>query len=341
MGKIWKRGKIWYVSIMADGRRIKKSIGPNKAVAELALNDLEVKKAKNELGFLPKDSDLQKLFSEYLERTKTNNSPATLKRYTGIVENFKKFLAKTPLITKLSQLNAKIFEDYKTHRKGEGAKPKTINNELQTLKSIMILAVKWGYAKENPARNVDPIKIIEKTEARFLTQEEVEKLLTNSEEWLYPIFYTFINTGMRKGELETLTWSDVDFGRRKVKIRVKDDWTPKTNEREIPINDGLFELLTKHKKKAIGPLVFHDGEGNMIEKNKLRKELMKVTERAGFPDVTKLHSLRHTFASHLVMAGVDLPTVKKLMGHSDIETTMIYSHLAQSHITDAVNKLNF
>ena len=60
-----------------------------------------------------------------------------------------------------------------------------------------------------------------------------------------------------------------------------------------------------------------------------------------FHDVTKIHTLRHTFASHLVMKGVDLPTVQKLLGHSDIQTTMIYSHLAQDHLNDAINKLDF
>ena len=192
-----------------------------------------------------------------------------------------------PHITKLSQLDAKIFEDYKAHRKGEGAKPKTINIELQTLNSIMILAVKWHYINHNPAQDVRPIKIIDKTEARFLTQAEVAKLFEFSDEWLYPIFYAFIHTGMRKGELENLTWDDVDFTRSRIKIRVKDDWTPKTNEREIPISKGLFVVLQKLKEKAIGTLVFHDGEGKMIEKNRLRKELMKVTKRAGFGDVTE------------------------------------------------------
>lgn len=87
MGVIRKRGKIWYVDYIVAGRRVKKRIGSSKEVAELALQDIEVKIAKNELGFLPKDSDLQKLFQEFLEYCKTNNSPGTLKRYTAIVDN--------------------------------------------------------------------------------------------------------------------------------------------------------------------------------------------------------------------------------------------------------------
>jgi site-specific recombinase XerD len=63
--------------------------------------------------------------------------------------------------------------------------------------------------------------------------------------------------------------------------------------------------------------------------------------QAGVENLTKLHTLRHTFASHLVMSGVDLLTVKKLMGHSDIQTTMIYAYLAPDHLAEAVDKLTF
>ena len=119
-------------------------------------------------------------------------------------------------------------------------------------------------------------------------------------------------------------------------------WSPKTNEREIPVNDGMLEILKNLKAKSSGSKhVFTDENGNMINKNRLRKRLMSLTKQYGFPDVTKIHSLRHTFASHLVMKGVDLATVKKLMGHSDINTTMIYSHLTESHVNKAVEKLMF
>ena len=100
----------------------------------------------------------------------------------------------------------------------------------------------------------------------------------------------------------------------------------------------LLEGMKKKKKKGIN-LVFNDGEGQAIPKNRLRIQLISIAKKCGFADVTKIHSLRHTFASHLVMKGVDLPTVQKLMGHSDITTTMIYTHLAPDHLVDAVDKL--
>jgi site-specific recombinase XerD len=341
MAKLVKKGKNWYLNLMVKGRRYRSCLGPDKKYAELAAKEIEIRAHKNQLDFLPKDSDLQTLFQEYLKHSETNNSPATVKRYTAIVDNFKRYLIKLPFVTKISQLNAKIFEDYKAFRKGEGAKPKTINIELQTLKSMFILAVKWGCTNVNPATGVEFIKVARKQEARYLTEEECAKLLDNADNWLRPIFFTFLNTGMRKGELENLTWNDVDLSRRKIKVRAKGSWTPKTEEREIDINDKLLKVLKEQKKKAIGPLVFHDGEGKLIDKNRLRREIIRVAKSAGFPDVTKIHTLRHTFASHLVMKGADLPSVQKLMGHTNIETTMIYSHLAQDHLSGVVSKLNF
>ena len=140
----------------------------------------------------------------------------------------------------------------------------------------------------------------------------------------------------------TLEWIDIDFERQIIKIRTKDNWTPKTSERNIPMSGGLIEILRRHRENTEnGPFVFHENNGKKIEKSKLRKKLIQTAKKGSFPDVTKLHTLRHTFASHLVMSGVDLPSVKQLLGHADIATTMIYAHLAPDHLNKAVDKLNF
>ena len=342
MATLRKRGNTYYADYRINGKRFRKVLGSSKKIAELVLKDIEVKIAKGELGFEKKDQDLNQLFEEYLSYSKTNHSPATRKRYKAIIDNFKRFLSNYPHLNKISHLNPKIFEDYKTFRSEEKAKNKTINMESRTLRTIFNLAKDWGYTKENPTEGVRMLKITNHITPRFLSEDECKKLLDMCNAWEHPIFYTFLSTGMRKGELLNLEWPDIDFDRRKIRIRVKDGWSPKTSEREIPINDGLLKLLEKlkddNKKSSV---VFHDGSGQQIENNRLRKRLISLTKKCGFPDVTKLHTLRHTFASHLVMKGVDLPTVKKLMGHADIQTTMIYSHLADEHVDKAVEKLDF
>ena len=149
---------------------------------------------------------------------------------------------------------------------------------------------------------------------------------------------------MRKAELENLQWQDIDLKRRKILIRRKQDWQPKTGKREIPIGDSLLSVLADLKKQNVGATasdyVFATRHGGHSH-NRLRRELIKIAQRTGIEGLTKLHTLRHTFASHLVMSGVDLPTVKKLMGHADIQTTMIYAHLAPDHLAGAINKLPF
>ena len=342
MATLRRKRNNYFIDYRISGRRLRKNVGHSKKIAELALKDLEVKIARGELGFEKKDKALNNLFEDFLSYSKTNHSPSTTKRYRAIVDNFKRFLTDYPHIAKISHLGPKLFEDYKRFRIDGEAANKTLNIELQTLRSIFNLAKTWGYTKENPTDGVKSMKITNHITPRFLSEAECKKLLDACNEWEYPIFYTFLNTGMRKSELLNIEWSDVDFNRRKIKIRVKDNWSPKTDEREIPINNTLLKLLKKHREESKkGSFVFHDGRGDQIENNRLRKRIMSLTKKCGFPEVTKLHTLRHTFASHLVMKGIDLPTVKKLMGHSDIQTTMIYSHLADEHVDKAVEKLEF
>ena len=341
MATLRKRNGVYFVDYRVKGKRVRKSVGKSKKIAELALKDIELKIARDELDLIPKDYTLEKLFTEYLTYSKTNHAPTSYKRYRAILDNFKRFLNSIPCISKISQLTPKTFEDFKTFRKKESAANKTINIELQTLRCMFNLSIKWGYTKENPTRNVSTLKIDKKQTPRFLSKEECNTLLENCGDKLYPIFFTFLYTGMRKGELENLEWSDIDFERRKIKIRVKDSWRPKSSEREIPINNELMGVLVAHKKKnKQGTYVFNN-KGKQILPNSLRKKLINVAQKCGVENLTKLHTLRHTFASHLVMKGVDLPTVKKLMGHADIETTMIYSHLADKHIDNAIEKLKF
>ncbi len=336
----FKAGR-YFIDYRVNGQRVRKAIGKSKKTAELALKDIEVKLERQEIGFVEKDIELNQLFEEYLVYSKTHHAPSSQRRYSAILDNFKEFLNKSPFIKKTSQLNSKFFEDYQAYRKKKGAANKTINIELICLKAMFYLGMRWGYLKENPVKGIKDLKEEANKKPRFLSKEESKALLENCGEWLYPIFYTFLHTGMRKSELENLTWSDVDFQRKKIKIRYKDDWSPKTSEREIPIHNGLMEVLVNQKQKAdTCPYVFHR-KGEKVDPNYLRKQLMRISTEHGFSDVTKIHTLRHTFASHLIMSGVDLPTVKKLLGHADIETTMVYSHLADEHVDKAVEKLNF
>lgn len=366
MGRIYKRENVWYLDIRYSGRRLRKRLGKSKRIAELALKDAEVKIAKEEFGFTKKDIPITELINLFLQYSHTNHRLNTTKRYQAAINHFSRFLKREyPEVKLASQISPNLVESYKSFRRNtlvnpngmpvrsekdikeytrKGARARTVNLEVESIKTMLNMAVQWEHVENNPLKVVKALKDDDKKPLRCLDVEECKLFLDKCSAELFPVYFTFLSTGMRKAELENLQWADVDFARRKLLIRAKVDWNPKTANREIPISDELYnvirDLKAKSRKVRNSDLVFtvkNSGHSH----NRLRRELIKIATDAGIEDLTKLHTLRHTFASHLIMSGVDLPTVQKLMGHSNIQTTMIYAHLTPDHLAEAVNKLKF
>ena len=139
---------------------------------------------------------------------------------------------------------------------------------------------------------------------------------------------------MRKGELFSLKWSDVDLRNRLIHVR-----DSKSNkQRTLPMDDTLRTLLKSLPSRFKGDYVFPSKKtGRKLHDAK--KSFATARAKAGIPDL-RFHDLRHTFASHLVMCGVDLTTVAELLGHSTTKMTERYSHLSQDHKTRAVKVLD-
>ena len=343
MATLRKQRNCYFIDYRVAGKRLRKTIGPSLSDAKVALKEIEVALVKGEFTPAYQGGLYQNLLQDYRSYCYTNLAPNTRKRYGSILDNFNRFLSTQPkTLSKVLDFSPRLFEGFKAFRKGEGACHRTINAELIVIKMMFRLGVQWEYLQKNPMNGVSKLRVPVENSPRFLSEEECQKLLEAAGDFLRPIFFTFLNTGMRKSELENLEWTDIDFQRRRIKIRVKLEWTPKTNEREIPINDGLYQLLQEQKARVNGNRwVFPNKQGVRIWRNCLRARFMTVTRRCGFPEITAIHTLRHTIASHLVMKGVDLATIKQLLGHSDIETTMIYSHLTDKHVEEAVHRLSF
>ena len=166
-------------------------------------------------------------------------------------------------------------------------------------------AMEWGKVHDNPVRKVKYFPE-NKRRLRYLTKEEIKALYNASADHLRPILIVALNTGMRKSEILNLKWEDIDFRQKMIYIL-----NTKNNEkREIPMNQVVFDTLPKIRKHPDSSYIFYNRDGKPY--GDIKKAFSSARKRAGIKNF-RFHDLRHTFTSHLVMAGVDLNTVKELL----------------------------
>ncbi|MEA1912488.1 MAG: site-specific integrase [candidate division WOR-3 bacterium] len=214
---------------------------------------------------------------------------------------------------------------------------KTLNSYINLLRQLYDYAISINACEKNTAKDIPRLPGKPRRKPRFLSKDEFKKLLEHSPDFYKDLWTLMVYTGIRRNEARFLEWSDIDFENDVIRIFNKQDFTTKNKEgRIIPTNKEVKKLLKKRKKK--NGLIFPSPSNKPYHPNVWRKKIKHYAKKAGIENVT-LHTLRHTFASWLVMEKVDITTISKLMGHSDIKTTMIYAHLAPDYMRKAVNKL--
>ncbi len=222
--------------------------------------------------------------------------------------------------------------------------PKAASLYYRTLKAAFSKAVVWNYISENPFKKIKAPKPI-KTFPVFISMSELNLILENtSETYLNNIFITGYYTGMRLGEILNMKWNWINFEQNVIKVQCSEAFTTKSKkERIIPISQTLRNVLLNQFPKVINVdknnYVFVRVPGIKLNENFVSKQFKKVVRAAGLDDKTHFHTLRHSFASMLVQRGVSLYVVKELLGHEDLSTTQIYSHLQSQNLKDAVNLL--
>jgi integrase len=157
---------------------------------------------------------------------------------------------------------------------------------------------------------------------RILSAEEQSRLLDSSIGYLRPIITTALNTGMRRGEILTLKWSDVDLDMNMITINQTN--TKSKKQRKIPVSSRMRSLLLELKlQSGIQEYVFTDIQGRAIRT--IRSAFQTACRKAGL-DGLRFHDLRHTAATRMVESGANIVAISKILGHSDIKTTMRYAH---------------
>lgn len=331
-----KSGTVYVLDIRHKGRRIVKTLGPNKKLAEKIAADYQLKLTKDDSGLFPTDRYIDKFKEELENYIRTNTRDKTASRYLGVLKVFIAFLKKEN-IKKLSSISVALIDRYKAHRLIKVRKS-TVNSELKILQTFLNHAIRWNYIAKNPVDKVDRIPVVKKDIVRFFSDREIKTILDEAHQPYHDIFKIFIFTGMRLSELRFLRRDDIDFKKKRIYIRKRDDFAPKSSERTIPIHPNIEATLKENSAKTGLLFTQRDGESPVDHRLWLRW-LQRILKKKRIPH-GDIHTFRHTFASKLVMSGVDLRTVQRLLGHSDIKTTMIYSHLAEDHLDESIEKFD-
>lgn len=320
-----KKGVKYGVDLRFRGRRIRKIIGPKKKQAELFWQKIQVQIAEGKFLDVQRNQKVkfEDMAKTYIEAYSKPNKRSSRRDETSL-KNLVGFFGGRCLY----EITSLDIEKYRVERL-QGVTPATVNRELACLKHMLNKAKEWGKVSENPALKVKLLK--EKNRrVRYLEREEIKALLDACSEHVKPIVITALNTGMRKGEILSLKWPDVDLRQRIVYIYE----TKSGKSRKVDINDWLAETLIRLRKHPDSPYVFCNKDG--VPYGNIRKSFETAKRRAGIKDF-RFHDLRHTFASHLVMAGVGLRTVQVLLGHQTYQMTLRYAHLSPDHRRAAVN----
>ncbi len=340
MASLKKRGKrkIYHIKWYEHG----KSHWKSTKTTNFRKADKKRIEKEHELAFAsdPKsypDALIDNFFTLFLSQSKTNNKPATYQRNAITLRTFKRLF---PSLKKIQDINIVLLEEFKTKRLAEKVKPQTVNREIETLKALFTYAVKIGYLKESPAAKIRYLKIGQQI-PKFLSEVQIRKFKKLPKDLWYMACFLALYTGMRPDEILWLTKDDINLNAGTIHITSKEEWSPKTYQiRTIPINDSLKAFLKRYLKEGKSNYIVSYETGERPDYQTFCKMTSKVMKRVN-PSFT-LYTMRHTFASHLSMAQVGLNAIKEILGHSSIETTMIYSHISPQYLrAKTVSKLPY
>lgn len=325
---IYKRGRTFWIDYTDQNRRRiqESSRSSHKRDAEQLLS-LRKSDVIRGIHKCPVKITLGKFGEQYMVHAKANKR--SWLRDQQMLEHLKKFFGTE---RQLTEITAVEIEGYKLNRRA-AVSGSTVNRELALLKRMFNLAINWDlFLNLNPVRRVKFFREFN-IRSRVLSLEEEEKLLQNAAPFIQDLIRFALNTGLRTGEIFSLQWSAVDWEKEILNV-----FAPKTGKtRTVPINSDARKILDSWALGRKNDFVFYNhGTGKPFVD--LKAGFALACEKAGIEKVT-WHTLRHTFASRLLDRGVEIVTVKELLGHSSVTVTMRYTHTNLDTKRAAVGKL--
>jgi len=278
-------------------------------------------------------------FLTYLKAEK-NASDHTVKNYAVDLRDFCAFAGEIAPET----IEYTHVRNFLAHLKEREFSQSSISRKLACLRSFFKYMAREQLLTTNPASNIATPKR-EKKLPEFLSQDEMNKLLSAASDATKAgrrdraIIETLYSTGMRVSELMCLNISDLDFVGGTLKVQGKGK-----KERMVPIGGTAVRAVeaylgdrTENEKQPSSPL-FLNKNGTRLTDRSVRRILIKYAKRAGITKDISPHTIRHTFATHLLDRGADLRSVQDLLGHENLSTTQIYTHVTTKRLKDAYEK---
>lgn len=341
------RGGRWFVDFTfkhSDGRRERVRLeSPVNTKAGAEQYERQLRNKLMECGSLEASKTFREFIKEFWDYYKTQVRASTLESRLRYIRDLF-----------LPEFGGLTLEDIDTHaidafiaKYSPNYKSSSMNTILATLRMILHTAQRWGYIQETP--KVQSLKIPHEAHLDFLSFEETNKLLEAVPQigrgvavWLA------LKAGLRIGEIRGLTWDNVNLFSSELRVVQQlydnDDIGPtKTGHtRTVPIPESLAIVLRRVPRSLKCPFVIQEG-GVVPTSGALYGWLQGVLRNLGIERENSnigLHDLRHTYASHLVIQGVPLKAVQELLGHTEIQTTMIYAHLTSQSLRASVSALD-
>lgn len=239
---------------------------------------------------------------------------------------------------RLREITAQDIDDFARQR-AKQVGPTTLRKELTGCGTLFKTARRWGRVAVNPAEDIEKPKIAE-ARTRYLTRDEYDTLEANAPPWLRPILRVAVCTGLRLREIVEARWQDYDKANG---ILYLTGANKTASARAVPLSAEARKVIEAQVRHVKAEHIFVDGRGKPYaedrERNRISQWTRAVAKGARLGEVS-FHTLRHTFASWLVQAGVPLYEVQTLLGHSDPKLTQRYASLRPGHLRAAVAEVD-
>lgn len=331
---LFRRGKVWWMRFNYQGRQERQSTGTSdRKLAEAILGKTKAKIVEGR--FFDVFEEQERTFAEMMERYQAEHviKKASQGPLRSKIKNLLSFFGHYIL----AQITPRRIVEYKAKRYADGMAPGTINQELAIVKNAFNLAIReWEWCRDNPATRVSMEKENNKRD-RWLTHEEEVRLLRACPDWLREIILFALHTGMRRGEILSLTWEGVDLFRKTVTVLQSKNGEKRT----IPVNQTVLGLLKARAKVRLLKTnhVFYGRTYTSVAPNILERAFSTAVRKIEIENF-HFHDLRHTFATRLVQSGVDIYKVQRLLGHKSPVMTQRYAHHYPESLRDGVEILD-